>query len=205
MPCFEAHRDAVGAPAAQVHERRGALDAHVRATQDLREARRAVRDEPHRVAGRYPVAHLLREQLDAAVEVLRGARLEHERVERARHPRQLAGLDAAGDDEHAPHPQPLRVTREARIRRDHVREQRFADLVVAHVQFAGVDAGHERLRTARALFVEAVLDGVEHPRLFEYHERLAVQVVEDRRLFVVGQTEPRFGNIGAAGEIRAQR
>ena len=188
-----------------MHQRGAALDAQVRAAHDLRQARRAGRGQPDRIAGGDPLADLLGEHVDAPVEVFGRPRFEHERIHRARQPRHVARFDSAGDGQHAPRRKPFGVVVQARIGGDDVGQQRFADLIVAHVQFTGVDPGHECLVAARAFLVEAAFDRLEHPRLLEHEQRFRMQVIDDRGALVVRQAEPRLGNIGAAGEIRAQR
>ena len=198
-------RHAVGAGGAQMDEGRAALGAHAGGAHDLGHARGAGRDQPHRVARLDPLADLLGEHLDAAVEMLGRPRFQHERVGDARQPEQLAAaLDAAGDDQHAPPGEPLAVVVQVRVRRDHVGQQRLAHFVVAHVQLARVHPGHQHFRAARALVVEAAVDGREHAGLFEHHQRVAVEVVEHGRALVVGQRKPGLGHVGPGRQVRAQ-
>jgi hypothetical protein len=61
---------------------------------------------------------------------------------------------------------------EARVRRDHVGQQRFADRVFVDREFARLDGREQDVLLARALVFERALDRGQHRGLFEHQQRV---------------------------------
>jgi hypothetical protein len=200
-----ADRHAVGAGRAQVNQARAALDAQVRPAQDFGQSRGTVHHEPHRLAGLRPAAHGLDEALHLAAEVFARLGLEPEALDLRRKPAEVAGLDAAGHDQHAARGERVAIVGQPRCGCFEVGQQRFPDLVGAHVEFARIDAGQERVAAGSPLGLEALVDGCQHPGLFEHDDVVRVEVVEERRAFVVGVSDPRLGYVVPGGEVGAHR
>jgi len=187
----------------EVQHRRAAFDGQVRGAQHLGQPRRARGDQGDRLAVRHPGLDLVEKHRQLPVEVFDRPRLQHERLERARQPRRRFAFDCARHDQRAARRKRGSEVIERRMRGEHVREQGFADRILVDAEFARLHGREEHVLFAGAFVFETALDRREQGRLFEDHDPVVAEVVQQRFAFVVRERKPRLGDIRAAREERA--
>ena len=111
----------------------------------------------------------------------------------SRQPRQVAGLDAAGDDQHATRA-PARRAMRARRGYGNASSATSASPTSSSRTSSSPDStpASSTSRRARAFVFEPAVDRGQHPRLLEHDDGARVEVVEQRRALVV--REPIHGS-----------